>query len=122
MLEGACGWKVSRKDWQNLVARTSLMERCVSIREGYVPARDDQLPDRFFNETIYSKYGEPKRLDREKFLEMRQKAYLAFGLNEEGLPTRKRLEELDMGFVIPTLEEKLGAGWERRSVAPPVQE
>jgi aldehyde:ferredoxin oxidoreductase len=69
------------------------------------------LPDRFFDETIYSKYGEGKKLDREKFFETRKKTYLAFGLNEEGLPTRKRLEELGMGFVIAALEGKLGTGW-----------
>jgi aldehyde:ferredoxin oxidoreductase len=109
MLEGAAGWKLTEEDWKNLVLRASIMERCVSIREGYVPSRDDVLPDRFFDETIYSKYGEPKILGREKFLEMRKKAYLSFGLNEEGVPSEKTLESLEMEFVIPTLEKKLGA-------------
>jgi aldehyde:ferredoxin oxidoreductase len=38
MLEGACGWKLSRKGWEDLIQRAAIMERCVSIREGYVPA------------------------------------------------------------------------------------
>lgn len=109
MLEGACGWELTEKDWNDLVSRASLMERCLSIREGYVPSRDDILPDRFFEETIYSKYGEPKILNRDKFLEMRKKSYLSFGLNEEGVPTKKTLRDLGMAFVIPTLEKKLGA-------------
>ncbi len=79
------------------------------MREGYVPSRDDLLPDRFFDETIHNKYGEPKVLDRAKFFESRKKAYLSFGLNEEGIPTRETLRRLDMEFVIPTLERKLGA-------------
>ena len=62
----------------------------------------------FFEETIYSKYGEPKILDRGKFLETRRKTYLRFGLTEEGVPPKKKLEEMGMGFVIPVLEEKLG--------------
>jgi len=108
MLEGACGWRVSDKEWRNLMLRVSIMERCLCIREGYIPARDDILPDRFFNETLYGKYGEPKALSRGKFLEARKKTYLAFGLNEDGIPTRKILRGLDMDFVIPTLEKKLG--------------
>jgi aldehyde:ferredoxin oxidoreductase len=111
MLEGAAGWKLSEEDWKNVMLRASIMERCISIREGYVPSRDDVLPDRFFTETIFNKYGEPKILNREKFFEMRKKAYLSFGLNEEGIPSKKTLESLGMEFVIPALEKKLGA-WE----------
>jgi aldehyde:ferredoxin oxidoreductase len=108
MLEGAAGWKLTEKDWQDQLHRTSFMERCLCMREGYVPTRDDTLPDRFFEETIYSKYGDPKILDRDKFLETRKKTYLSFGLMETGIPSGKRLEELGMGFVIPVLEEKFG--------------
>jgi len=109
MLEGACGWRLTEKDWRNLILRASIMERCVSIREGCLPVRDDILPDRFFDEVIYSKYGEPKVLDRKKFLEMREKTYLGFGLNAKGIPARKTLKDLDMEFVLPALEEKLGS-------------
>lgn len=108
MLEGVCGWKLTEKDWKNLMLRVSIMERCVSIREGYVPTRDDILPDRFFDEAIYSKYGEPKILDRQKFFDVRKKEYLSFGLNEEGVPSKKTLKALEMEFVIPVLEKKLG--------------
>lgn len=108
MLEGACGWKVSEKEWRHWELRTMFMERCVSIREGLVPTRDDILPDRFFDEVIYNKYGAPKILDREQFLDMRKKTYWGLGLNEEGIPPKKTLIELDMEFVIPTLEKKLG--------------
>ena len=73
------------------------------IKPEYVPSRDDVLPDRFFTETIFNKYGEPKILNREKFFEMRKKAYLSFGLNEEGIPSKKTLESLGMEFVIPAL-------------------
>ena len=108
MLAAAAGWELSEQDWANQILRASFMERCICIREDYVPTRDDTLPDRFFEETIYSKYGVSKILDRAKFLETRRKTYLSFGLTEEGIPPKQRLEELGMGFVIPVLEEKLG--------------
>ena len=75
------------------------------------PISEARRLGRFFDEVIHNKYGEPKSLDREKFFEMRKKTYLAFGLNEEGLPTKRRLEELGMEFVTPVLKQKLGAAW-----------
>ena len=71
MLHGACGWEVSQEEWLDMVRRGAYMERCYCIREGYLPVRDDMMPDRFFEETIYNKYGEPKILKREEFLEKR---------------------------------------------------
>jgi aldehyde:ferredoxin oxidoreductase len=73
--------------------------------------RDDVLPDRFFEETITNKYGEPKILKKEEFLERREKTYLAFELNRSGIPPRENLRKLGMDFVIPALEKTLGS-WE----------
>lgn len=83
------------------------MERCYSMREGYVPERDDTLPDRFFDETIYNKYGEAKVLDRKAFLEGRTRIYRSQGFQDDGTPSRERLEELGLEFTIPTLETQL---------------
>lgn len=81
-----------------------MLERCYSLREGeYIPIRDDDLPERFFNETIYNKYGEPKSLDREEFLSMRRSRYLSDGLNEAGLPVVENIQNLELDFTIPTL-------------------
>jgi len=45
------------------------------------------MPDRFFDETIYNKYGEPKVLSRKEFFELREKTYLSFELTpRESLP------------------------------------
>ena len=88
--------------------RATVMERCYSLREGYVPERDDLLPDRFFNETIYSKYGEAKVLNRAEFLEKRKGVYQSYGLADNGRPTEAFLEELDLGFTIPALKNQLG--------------
>lgn len=87
--------------------RAATMERCYSIREGYQPERDDLLPDRFFNETIDNKYGEPKKLNRDEFLEERKRTYRAYGLKDNGMPSRQLLEELGLEFTLPTLKDRL---------------
>lgn len=84
------------------------MERSNCIREGYVPTRDDIMPDRFFEETIHNKYGEAKILDQETFFKEREKTYLEFGLTSEGIPQREQLKNLGMDFVIPVLEKEIG--------------
>ncbi len=105
MLKAACGWELSREEWDKIVHRITILERCYSIREGHVPSRDDTIPDRFFDEVIYNKYGVPKVLDRNEFSNERKKWYSTVGLSEEGIPSRKYLEELGIGFVIPVLEK-----------------
>lgn len=105
MLNVACGWDLNTEDWDNLVSRIVIMERCYSIREGYVPTRDDTLPDRFFDEVIHTKYGKPCKLDRSEFLNVRKKWYQAIGVNEDGIPTREGLKKLALEFVVPALEK-----------------
>ena len=105
MLAAACGWDVSEEEWKDIVRRVSYMERCYSIREGYVPERDDILPERFFTETIYNKYGEPKILDKKEFMERRKKLYLSYDLEPNGIPPRDTLQKIGMEFVIPILEK-----------------
>lgn len=107
MLHGACGWEVSQEEWLDMVRRGAYMERCYCIREGYLPVRDDMMPDRFFEETICNKYGEPKILNREEFLEKREKTYFTFELDRNGIPLKENLKKLGMEFVIPPLEKTL---------------
>jgi aldehyde:ferredoxin oxidoreductase len=107
-LQPATGWDLNQDDWKDMVRRVQFMERCNCIREGYVPTRDDMLPDRFFEETIYSKYGEPKILGRKDFNELREKTYLSLELTPQGIPSRDLLKKLDMDFVIPAMEKQIG--------------
>jgi aldehyde:ferredoxin oxidoreductase len=111
MLHGTCGWEVTQEEWLDMVRRGAYMERCYCMREGYVPERDDVLPDRFFDETIYNKYGNPKILKKDEFFERREKTYLSFELNRNGTPPKENLKKLGMDFVIPAMEKSLGS-WE----------
>lgn len=110
MLNAACGWNLTLEDWDILALRAATMERCYSIREGYVPERDDVLPERFFEEAVYSKYGQPKILKQEEFLEERERVYRSYGLQSDGTPSPDLLVELGLEFTIPTLEENLKGG------------
>ena len=109
MLNAACGWDLTLEDWNELVQRTVMMERCYSIREGHVPTRDDMLPARFFEEVIYNKYGDTRILNRDEFVAEREKWYLGVGLGKDGLPKKEELQLLGLQFVIAELE-KLGLG------------
>ncbi len=110
MLNAACGWALTLEDLNNLALRLAMMERCCSLREGHIPARDDMVPDRFFDEVIHDKYGKPLKLDRDTFLKEREKWYLGIGLNREGIPPKEYLQKLGLEFAIPVLERKI-EGW-----------
>lgn len=107
MLNAACGWHLTTEAWDRLMLRAAIMERCYSLREGYVPERDDRLPDRFFDETILNKYGEPKVLDREVFSAEKKRIYRSYGLSDNGRPTEAVLNALDLDFTIPALKSHL---------------
>ncbi|MEW6671918.1 MAG: aldehyde ferredoxin oxidoreductase N-terminal domain-containing protein [Thermodesulfobacteriota bacterium] len=107
-LHATCDWKLSQEDWRLLELRGATMERCYSIREGhYVPERDDVMPERFFQETIYNKYNEPKKLNKEEFLAKRKELYRSYGLKDDGTPSPEFLEQLGLEFAIPVMEETL---------------
>lgn len=110
MLNAACGWDLTMENWDSLLRRIVVMERCYSMREGYVPMRDDMLPDRFFQEPIHNKYGEARILDRDEFLAQREKWYLSIDLTSKGIPTEDYIRELGLGFVIPMLDKWYGNG------------
>lgn len=106
-LNAACGWNQTMEDWNQFVVRAGLMERCYSLREGYIPERDDVLPERFFEETIYNKYGESRILKREEFLEDKKGVYRFYGLQEDGTPSPDLLEELGFAITISALGKNL---------------
>ena len=111
MLRMVCGWQLSTEDMADIALRAALMERCYCIREGYLPERDDWLPERFFTEVVYSKYGEPRILDRNQFLDWRQKMYASLGVGKNGIPSKETLSKLKMDFVIPVIEKRIPC-WE----------
>jgi aldehyde:ferredoxin oxidoreductase len=104
-LNAVCGWDLSMQDLSDIALRNYYFNRCISLREGYRPWRDDYLPQRAFDEPITDKYGVTRVLDRAEFEEEKKKYYVErLKLTETGLPPRQGLERLGLEFVLPVLE------------------
>jgi aldehyde:ferredoxin oxidoreductase len=108
-LNAVCGWDLTLQDVKDIALRNYYFNRCVSLREGYHPAKDDYLPPRAYEEPITDKYGRTWVWGKAEFEEAKRKYYLEeLELTEAGLPPRKGLKRLGLDFVIPKLES-LGA-------------
>ncbi|MFC1957439.1 aldehyde ferredoxin oxidoreductase N-terminal domain-containing protein [Chloroflexota bacterium] len=104
-LKAVCGWNLTVNDIKEITLRNYYFNRCVSLREGYHPSKDDYLPPRAFDEPITDKYGTTWVWDKQEFEESRKKYYVErLKLTEAGLPPREELQRLGLGFVIPVLE------------------
>ncbi len=104
-LGAACGWNLTLDDIKDIALRNYYFGRCVSLREGYHPSKDDYLPPRAFDEPITDKYGKTWVWDRAEFEEEKKKYYVKIlKLTEAGLPPKEGLKRLGLDFVIPVLE------------------
>ena len=110
-LNAVCGWDLSSEDLKDLALRNYYLNRCVSLREGYHPSKDDRLPPRAFDEPITDKYGKTWVWDRDEFEESKKTYYVeTLKLTEEGLPPKGGLERLGLDFVIRDLEKMNAVG------------
>lgn len=75
------------------------LERLLATREG-INREDDDLPPRIFNEVL--KEGPPKnvKLKKETFEKMIDEYYEIRGWNENGVPTKEKLEELRINEIL----------------------
>ena len=104
-LNAACGWNLKIEDTGDIGQRNYYFNRCISLREGYQPSKDDYLPLRAFDEPITDKYGQTWVWKQDKFEAAKKNYYVTRPrLTEDGLPPQKELERLGLGFVIPVLE------------------
>ena len=92
------GLEMSPKDIWDVAERANMVERLFNIREGMKkddPYKGEILAERYFNEPC--KRGAPdvigKKIDRDKFFEMRGEFYKYKGLDDEGHPTPESLKK-----------------------------
>lgn len=110
-LNATCGWDLTLADINDIKLRNYYFNRCVSLREGYHPSRDDYLPPRAFDELITDKYGTKWVWDKSEFEEEKKRFYVKkLELTEDGLPPREGLKRLGLDFVIPVLEPMSAVG------------
>jgi aldehyde:ferredoxin oxidoreductase len=104
-INAVCGWELTPDEINDIVQRNNYLDRCVSLREGYHPDKDANLPQRAFDEPVTNKYGRTWVWAKEEW-EQEKKSYFvnALGLTERGLPPKAELQRLKLDFVIPLLE------------------
>ncbi len=110
-LNAVCGWDLTIEDVRDITLRNYYFNRCLSLREGYHPSKDDYLPPRAFEEPITDKYGTTWVWERDEFEQEKKQHYVnILKLTEAGLPPRQGLERLGLDFVIPVLEPMQAVG------------
>ncbi|MFH1560464.1 MAG: aldehyde ferredoxin oxidoreductase C-terminal domain-containing protein, partial [Chloroflexota bacterium] len=104
-LNAVCGWELTAEDINDIKLRDYYFNRCISLREGYHPSKDDVLPPRAFDEPITDKYGTVWVWDREEYEGEKRRHYeVELKLTEAGLPPREEMKRLGLDFVIPVLD------------------
>jgi aldehyde:ferredoxin oxidoreductase len=95
---------VTGKDWEvdqllKVSERVRNLERMFDVRQGLSRA-DDSLPKKFFEQPLSKGRYKGEVLDREKFEQMKDEYYELRGWDKKtGIPTREKLEELDLKDV-----------------------
>jgi aldehyde:ferredoxin oxidoreductase len=102
LVEAATGWNTSVWELMKVGERYTTMTRCFNLREGFT-VRDDWLPERMFNPLPPKNY----RLDKDEFSKAIRIYYEMMGWDSDtGIPTRTKLEELEIGWVAAELEKQ----------------
>jgi aldehyde:ferredoxin oxidoreductase len=99
------------KDWDvprllKISERVRNLERMFDVRQG-LTRKDDSLPKKFFEEPLKKGKFEGEVLDRDKFEAMKDEYYTLRGWDvKTGIPTREKLEELDLKDVADEVLQK----------------
>jgi len=104
MLSAAAGWSVAEPDILRASERVYNLNRAFNIREGFTRGHDS-VPARCFDEPVPSGPTKGRRLTRQDFERMLDRFYEVCGWDRlTGVPTREKLEELDLRDVADELE------------------
>ncbi len=78
------------------------LSKAFNIREGWT-RDDDNLPERFFSEPQTKGPAAGVTIDRKGFEAMKDAYYKARGWDAKGIPTKEKLDELGLGFVVGSI-------------------
>jgi len=105
MLNVVTGWDWTQAKLWNECERLWILERAIACREGR-QASDDEFNDSWLKENPMAVSADGERYDKAKIREGLDKLYTLVGWNRNGVPTRARLEELDLKDVADDLENR----------------
>lgn len=97
LLNCVTGWRTSLFDLMKAGERGVTMARSFNYIHGFT-AKDDALPERFF-EPMRAGTLKGHAIDRRNFYEALSLYYGMMGWDENGCPTRGKLEELGVGWI-----------------------
>jgi len=98
IVKAVTGWNTSLWELMKVGERISTMTRVFNNREGFTKD-DDWLPERFFKPHTSGPLSETK-IDPDKLKNAINTYYTMMGWDENGIPTRSKLEELDIDWVV----------------------
>jgi aldehyde:ferredoxin oxidoreductase len=93
------GWDTTPMEQLRVAERTLTMCRLINVRRGFT-REDDRLPTRFFEPTRLGPLAD-KPLDDHEMARARAYYYSLMGWDDDGVPTRERVEELSLDEVVP---------------------
>jgi aldehyde:ferredoxin oxidoreductase len=97
------GIPLDGKQMNKIGERIVNLSKCFNIREGW-KRDDDTMPERFFSEPQTKGPAKGIVIDRKGFEACKGSYYKARGWDEKGIPTKERLKELGLDFVIGKLK------------------
>jgi len=101
-LRAVTGWNTSTWELLKVGERSINLPRVFNIREGFT-LEDDVLPERFFQPQVS---GPLSGLDRKQVREAKRTYYKMMGWDPvTGVPSREKLEELDIGWAADELKK-----------------
>jgi len=103
IVKAVTGWKTSTWDLMKTAERIITMARIFNLREGFTK-NDDWLPERFFNPKRNGPLSDTS-ISSEALKNAIELYYGMMGWDKNGVPTRAKLEELDIGWAYDYLKE-----------------
>jgi aldehyde:ferredoxin oxidoreductase len=97
------GWDTTIDELMKAGERAITMARAFNVREGFTKD-DDWVPERFF-EPLEGGPLKGKKLPKDEFKQAIATYYQMMGWDEGGVPTKAKLEELDVGWVADELKK-----------------
>jgi aldehyde:ferredoxin oxidoreductase len=96
-VEAVTGWPMSLRQLISVAERGIALARIFNLREGF-SRNDDTLPLRFFTSPSEGPLNATS-VDRDQLAAAQRTYYQMLGWNESGIPTRKKLVELDIEWA-----------------------
>jgi aldehyde:ferredoxin oxidoreductase len=102
LISSTTGMRFSPSNLRCIGERVNVLARSFNVRDGFT-RKDDILPRRLMNESIKSGGSKDAVFDQAQLDILLSEYYELCGYDEKGIPTRKRLEELDLSYVADEL-------------------